>query len=428
MKKKRTLAITAALLLLLGTVGGYLALQRVNAKENENTPVNERTYQVTRGDITTGIDGAGKVEVEGKKYKLPKEISVSRASVQEGDWVEKGRELIKLSGQEMQKYRQLLDEQIKEKREKLEDLEEEQEDYLDSMNWQLENKKDDSLNRYYNRRWELNNRIEELEYELSEAQWKRDYVSDDQLTRSTVEELEAELEKKRKEKEDFEKKREEQEQQEQDPKYQQTLQKEKIEEFESLISSGKKELANLQKRREMANSPKISADKEGVVLKVHIKKGEESVIEVGQKDDMRIRLTVEPEDIVDVKEGQEVEFSLDAYPDVILKGKVVKRILAADDKGKFAALVVLDKGDKDKAEILPGMTASGTLIIKQKKDLLTLPNKAISLRDGKQYVLLRSADGNTEEREIKTGFSDGKLTEILSGLEEGDTVVTQTSL
>ncbi|MGL4336089.1 MAG: HlyD family efflux transporter periplasmic adaptor subunit, partial [Turicibacter sp.] len=56
-------------------------------------------------------------------------------------------------------------------------------------------------------------------------------------------------------------------------------------------------------------------------------------------------------------------------------------------------------------------------------DVLMLSNKAITLKDGKQVVNVKNEDGTVTETEITTGFSDGKNSEIISGLSEGDTVV-----
>ena len=65
------------------------------------------------------------------------------------------------------------------------------------------------------------------------------------------------------------------------------------------------------------------------------------------------------------------------------------------------------------------------IILKEKVDVLTLSNKAITLENGRQYVLVRDENGELEKREIVTGFSDGRVSEILDGLAENETVVVQ---
>lgn len=71
------------------------------------------------------------------------------------------------------------------------------------------------------------------------------------------------------------------------------------------------------------------------------------------------------------------------------------------------------------------MKAYATIILKEKVDVLTLSNKAITLENGRQYVLVRDENGELEKREIVTGFSDGRVSEILDGLAENETVVVQ---
>lgn len=89
---------------------------------------------------------------------------------------------------------------------------------------------------------------------------------------------------------------------------------------------------------------------------------------------------------------------------------------------KLEVRVTVDEND---AELLEGMGASATIIIKQKKDILTLSNKAIKLKDNKQCVKVRNAEGKVEEREITTGFSDGRISEILSGLNDKEVVISE---
>ncbi len=79
--------------------------------------------------------------------------------------------------------------------------------------------------------------------------------------------------------------------------------------------------------------------------------------------------------------------------------------------------------DEPQEELLQGMTCSVKFIQKRVENVLTLANKAITLTDGKQTVIVQMADGSHEEREIKTGFSDGRTSEVTSGLSAGEIVV-----
>lgn len=135
-----------------------------------------------------------------------------------------------------------------------------------------------------------------------------------------------------------------------------------------------------------------------------------------------LTLFVDSIDVIDISEGQEVSFYVDAYPEDTFTGKVESRSYVQDENKKLEVRVTVDEND---AELLEGMGASATIIIKQKKDILTLSNKAIKLKDNKQFVKVRNAEGKVEEREITTGFSDGRISEILSGLNDKDVVISE---
>ena len=71
------------------------------------------------------------------------------------------------------------------------------------------------------------------------------------------------------------------------------------------------------------------------------------------------------------------------------------------------------------------MVANATIVTKQKKDVLILSNKAIKLVDGKQVVKVKDEKGHLQTIEITAGFSDGQVSEILSGLSENDVVIVE---
>ena len=93
------------------------------------------------------------------------------------------------------------------------------------------------------------------------------------------------------------------------------------------------------------------------------------------------------------------------------------------DGGDGVSYEVIISLDEDDPELLEGMTCNVKFILKKVENVLTLANKAITLREGKQYVTVKLPDGSHEEREIKTGFSDGRISEVTDGLSDGDIVV-----
>ena len=94
----------------------------------------------------------------------------------------------------------------------------------------------------------------------------------------------------------------------------------------------------------------------------------------------------------------------------------------ANDNGEYPVAISIHPGEH---VLLPGMKAYATIILKEKTNVLTLSNKAIALENGQQYVLVRDEDGDLVRKQIVTGFSDGRVSEILDGLSENEVVIVQ---
>ena len=69
-----------------------------------------------------------------------------------------------------------------------------------------------------------------------------------------------------------------------------------------------------------------------------------------------------------------------------------------------------------------GMTAAVIFVTEEKEDILYVSRKAIVEENGKTYVYRKTALGGRELAEVETGITNGVDIEILSGLEEGDTI------
>lgn len=174
----------------------------------------------------------------------------------------------------------------------------------------------------------------------------------------------------------------------------------------------------------------LYADMDGVVLSLDAAPGSETkpdtpILTIGDPNKKRIVVPVPQSDIGKVKEGQGAEFMLDAFGDKKFTGKVINRSLVPIKESNPVSYGVTVEVDASDAEMLNGMTANVTLIIKQQKNVLQLSNKAILVKDGKQVVKMKNEDGTLREVEIKTGFSDGKVSEITTGLSEGDIVIVE---
>lgn len=131
-------------------------------------------------------------------------------------------------------------------------------------------------------------------------------------------------------------------------------------------------------------------------------------------------------DVVSVQSGQKVSLALDAFTDKTLTGTV----LAVNTSGSvnsgvtsYTANILVDKTSLD---IYTNMAVSAQIIIKTIDNALLIPNSAIKTSSGKQTVQVIEA-GIPTTKEVMVGDSNDTQTVIVSGLTEGESVVTSTT-
>ena len=134
-----------------------------------------------------------------------------------------------------------------------------------------------------------------------------------------------------------------------------------------------------------------------------------------------------PMDEVDapkIQIGQPVRISLDALPKQTFPG-TVKRVAPYVSAVEKQARTVDIEANFDKPEeagkLLVGYSADIEVILAVRDDVVRVPTSAL-LEGGR--VLVASADGKLEERQIKTGLANWEFTEVTEGLKAGERVVT----
>jgi len=128
-------------------------------------------------------------------------------------------------------------------------------------------------------------------------------------------------------------------------------------------------------------------------------------------------------DVSKVKVGAKATITLDAFPDKTFTGKVI----AIDTSGSVSSGVVsyptTIQFDTDVPEILSNMSASATIITKIKNDVFLVPTSAIVTNNG-TATIRQLKDNQLVFTPVEIGESDNSNTEIISGLSEGDSIVT----
>jgi len=194
-----------------------------------------------------------------------------------------------------------------------------------------------------------------------------------------------------------------------------------------LSAQGQLQLANANFEHTILRTP---AD--GTITKVDVKIGElaqalKDVMTLQDVNNIYLEANINEANITSIKVGAPVEITFDAFStEQIFTGSILKidpssTIISGVVNYKITANVF------NAPELRPGMTANMTILVGEKDNVLTIPSRAI-LKDstGKKTVRLvtNTKTKTYEEVEIATGMEgDGGLTEITTGLTEGEEVV-----
>jgi len=137
--------------------------------------------------------------------------------------------------------------------------------------------------------------------------------------------------------------------------------------------------------------------------------------------------TVDEIDVGKLVEGMPVRIQVGALPGKAVDGKLTRIAPKAREKEGATVFDVEVAIDAANAEIVlrAGYSANADVIIQEKKDVLLVPERLVTLDGGKAYVELPPAkpDAEPEKQEIQVGLSDGLNMEVVAGLAAGDKVV-----
>jgi HlyD family secretion protein len=193
--------------------------------------------------------------------------------------------------------------------------------------------------------------------------------------------------------------------------------------------------------RVQLDSTKVVAPRDGVVTLKYLEEGTivppgtstfaqgTSLVQLSDISSMFVNVTVDEADISNVKLHQTVRVTAEAYKGMPVMGTVDRIFPSATTTNNVTTVTVQVKISQDpKAGITlrPGMNATCEFITLSKKDVIKVPSQAVSTDDdGKSYVQVKSSDPQKpEHREVKIGVQGNDDVEILSGLKEGEEVVT----
>lgn len=128
-------------------------------------------------------------------------------------------------------------------------------------------------------------------------------------------------------------------------------------------------------------------------------------------------------DVPKITIGNKATITLDSYPDKTFTGKVVSIDTVGSVSSGVTTYPTVIKLDTDTTTILPNMSVSATIITVTKRNVLQVPTSSIMGEAGAFYVRVMK-NGKIEERTVETGVASDSETEIVSGISEGEMIVT----
>lgn len=181
----------------------------------------------------------------------------------------------------------------------------------------------------------------------------------------------------------------------------------------------------------------IKAPRAGVILKKYVEVGTiitsgrssfagtgegTSVVQLGDLSRMFVSASVDETDIAQVETGQQVNVTLDAYPDELFEGVVTRidpQTTAAQNVTTVPVTVEILNPD---ARLKPGMNATCNFIVERKENVLAVSTEAVKEQNG-SYTVTVMQNNQQVVRQVEVGLAGDDVIEIVSGLKEGDTVV-----
>lgn len=219
--------------------------------------------------------------------------------------------------------------------------------------------------------------------------------------------------------------------------------------------------AQLGQARVDLGRTEIRAPADGIVIKRSVEPGQtvaaslqapEMFVIAKSLADMQVETAIDEADVGRLKPGQEVSFTVDAFPGRRFKGEVTQVRKAAQVVSNVVTYIAVVSAANPDLILLPGMTANVRIRTAEKESVLKVANAALRFRpptdekapaaakapaghggggakagkggaaSGKVWVL--GADGKPAPVEVKTGINDGNQTEVLEGeLKEGQEVI-----
>jgi membrane fusion protein (multidrug efflux system) len=165
----------------------------------------------------------------------------------------------------------------------------------------------------------------------------------------------------------------------------------------------------------------------GIVGMVYVDVGasvspQTAVALVVNMDVVKVEINVVEKDLPRVEAGQTAKIQVDAYPDEVFQGAVEWVSPVVDLASRTAtAEILIPNAD---FRLKPGMFARIKILVDKRENVLLIPRDALIRENSSNYVFVVKDDNKVYRRKIETGLNENNTFEVVSGVSEGELVVT----
>ena len=242
--------------------------------------------------------------------------------------------------------------------------------------------------------------------------------------------------------------------------------KESLEDAENAYALAKAEVTELESQIRQARIAvntdevnlgytRITAPLDGTIVSVPVDEGQTvnanqttpTIVQIADLDKMEIKIEISEGDITAVKPGMPITYTILSNPETEYKATLTSidpglttltdgsykttsstgsSASSSSSSSSNNAVYYYGKAliDNKEGPLRIGMTTQNVITVADVKDALLVPVIAVQSRNGKKFVRVLGPGDKPARREVTTGIADGIHIQILSGLKEGDAVIT----
>ena len=148
------------------------------------------------------------------------------------------------------------------------------------------------------------------------------------------------------------------------------------------------------------------------------------IARIADMDHLEFRGTVDEIDVGSLTNGLPAEVSIGALPGVHLQGRVHdvgRKAKIVNNATVFDVWITVDSATTPVTRA--GYSATAEIFIARRENVLVVPERVVEYRDDRPFVRVLGDDGTPFDRAVTLGLGDGLMTEVTTGLQEGDRVL-----